>query len=301
MATTQYVRRGGRRFGRERVVGYIFLLPTLILVGLFSYYPAVRAATSAFTQWDGFNPPKFIGVKNFVTAFQQSAFTQSLAHVGIWTVIGVPLALVPSFIVAELIFRLPSERHQYVWRSVIVAPLVLPQVVFILIWQNLYSPDGVINQLVRLLGLSKTGPLWLADPRTALWSLIFLGFPWVLPFYVLLFYAGLRAIPPEVLEAAALDGASRLKQVFLIEVPLTFGQWKLLLILAIIGVTQNLLVPLVLTDGGPVGATTTPVVYMYQQAINYGQYGYGMSIGTMLFAAVFAVSLINMRFLRGDR
>lgn len=290
-----------RRALVERAAAVGFLLPTVVLVLVFSYYPAFRAGYTSLTRWDGFNAPDWVGLQNFVDVFADASFHQSAINVAIWTVFGVPLAMIPSFIVAELIFRLRSERLQYFWRAVFTAPLIIPPVVSVLIWQFLYGPAGPINTLLNTFGLGSWARGWIADPQFALWALIFLGFPWVSAFNVLIFYSGLKAIPREVLEASALEGAGRLDQLLRIEVPLTFGQWKLLLVLSIIGVTQNLTVPLLLTGGGPGDATLTPVLYMYQRAITYGNYGFGMAVGTILFVVVLALSIINMRVLRTDR
>ncbi|GAA1854264.1 carbohydrate ABC transporter permease [Microlunatus capsulatus] len=290
-----------RRQVLERVAAVGFLAPTLVLVVLFCYYPAVRAGYTSLTRWDGFNAPEWVGLQNFVDVFADADFRRSAVNVAIWTAVGVPLATVPSFVVAELIFRLRSERLQYFWRAVFTAPLIIPPVVSVLIWQFLYGPEGPINRVLAGVGLESLTRSWIADPRFALWALIFLGFPWVSAFNVLIFYAGLKAIPSEVLEASALDGAGRWKQFTRLEVPLTFGQWKLLLVLSIIGVTQNLMVPLLLTGGGPGNATLTPVLYMYQGAITYGNYGFGMAVGTILFVVVLALSIVNMRVLRTDR
>lgn len=290
--------RGASRRGRGRLVAYAFLLPTFVLIGVFSYYPAISAAVTAFSQWDGFNPPRFIGLDNFTRAFSDPAFWAAARHVGLWTLIGVPLAMVPSFVVAELIYRLRSERAQYIWRAVFVAPMIMPPVVSILIWQYLYGAEGPINTILKALGKDSWVHAWLAEPRFALWALIFMGFPWVTAFNVLIYYSGLKSIPTEEMEAAALDGAGRWKQILYLELPHTAGQWKLLLVLSIIGVSQNLMIPLLLTNGGPGTSTLTPVLFMYQRAINYGEYGYGMAIGTMLFVVVLALSILNMRVLR---
>lgn len=287
-----------RRHVLERLAAVGFLLPTLALVLIFCYYPAIRAGYTSRTRWDGFNAPEWVGLENFTQVFADADFRQSAINVAIWTLFGVPLAMVPSFIVAELIFRLRSDRLQYFWRAVFTAPLIIPPVVSVLIWQFLYGPEGPINTVLSAVGLDALTRSWIADPKFALWALIFLGFPWVSAFNVMIFYSGLKAIPPEVIEASALDGASRLRQFFRIEVPLTFGQWKLLLVLSIIGVTQNLMVPLLLTGGGPGNSTLTPVLFMYQGAVTYGNYGFGMAVGTILFVVVLALSIVNMRLLR---
>ena len=297
-ATLQPRRSTTRRAVLERLAAVGFLLPTLLLVLIFCYYPAIRAGYTSMTRWDGFNPPEWVGLQNFTQAFGDADFRQSAINVGIWTLFGVPLAMVPSFIVAELIFRLRSDRLQYFWRAVFTAPLIIPPVVSVLIWQFLYGPEGPINSVLSAVGLESLTRSWIADPKFALWALIFLGFPWVSAFNVLIFYSGLKAIPREVLEASAIDGASRWRQFLRIEIPLTFGQWKLLLVLSIIGVTQNLMVPLLLTGGGPGNSTLTPVLYMYQGAITYGNYGFGMAVGTILFVVVLALSIFNMRILR---
>lgn len=297
---TQQRKPSIRRPLLERAAAVGFLLPTLVAIAVFCYYPAIRAGYTSFTSWDGFNPPEWVGLDNFTSLFADEDFRQSAINVGIWTLFGVPLAMVPSFIIAELIFRLRSERLQYVWRAIFTAPLIIPPVVSVLIWQSLYGPEGPINSVLRSIGLDSWTRSWIADPKFALFALIFMGFPWISAFNVLIFYSGLKAIPREVLEASALDGAGRLKQFFRVEIPLTFGQWKLLLVLSIIGVTQNLMVPLLLTGGGPGNATLTPVLYMYQGAITYGNYGFGMAVGTVLFVVVLALSIINMRVLRTD-
>lgn len=287
-----------RRHVLERLAAVGFLLPTLALVLVFCYFPAFRAGYTSLTRWDGFNAPEWVGLENFVQVFADADFRQSAINVAIWTLFGVPLAIIPSFIVAELIFRLRSDRLQYVWRAIFTAPLIIPPVVSVLIWQFLYGPEGPINTVLSTLGLESLTRSWIADPQFALFALIFLGFPWVSAFNVLIFYSGLKAIPREVIEASALDGAGRWRQFFTIEIPLTFGQWKLLLVLSIIGVTQNLTTPLLLTGGGPGNSTLTPVLYMYQGAITYGNYGFGMAVGTILFVVVLALSIFNMRILR---
>lgn len=285
---------------RARLVAYAFLAPTFLFILLFSYYPALRALVGAFTQWDGFNPPTWVGIANFVQAWQDPVFLGALAHVGLWTVVGIPLSLVPPFIVAELIFRLRSLKAQYLYRTLFIISMVLPAVVGILIWQYIYEPTGLLNAFLRVVGLGFLHHAWIANPRYALWAVILMGFPWVAPFNLLIYYAGLQAIPSEVFDAASVDGANRLTRIWRIDIPLVMSQVKLLLVLAIVGVSQNLLTPLLMTGGGPGTSTTTPVFYMYQVAIDYDQYGYGMAIAFMLFVVVMLLALVNIRYFQSD-
>ena len=285
---------------KVRVVAYSFLIPTFAFILGFSYYPAVRALVGAFTQWDGFNPPQWIGISNFIQAFHDPTFITSIENVSLWTLIGIPLSIVPSFAVAELIFHLRSLRWQYAYRTIFIIPMVLPGVVGLLIWQYIYQPTGLLNSLLKDLGLSFLHHDWIANPHLALWALIFMGFPWIRPFNLLVLYAGLQGVSPEILDASEVDGASLWQRIWRVDVPMVFSQLKLLLILGIVGISQDLLSPLILTGGGPGAATTTPVLYMYQTAVQYDEYGYSMAIAFMLFIVVMLLAFVNIKYLRAD-
>jgi len=279
---------------------YLFLLPAFAFVGAFSYYPAVRALIGAFTSWNGVSAPHWVGLSNFITAFQSAEFGAAVIHILIWAAIGIPLGLIPSFFVAEAIFRLPGRRAQYLYRTFFILPVVLPGVVGILIWYFFYEPGGIIDSLLKAVGFSHFAELpWLADFHTALGALIFMGFPWVGAFNLLIYYAGLQGISSEIFDAAAVDGCSWFRRMIRIDIPLLLAQTKLLLVLAVIGVGQILIQPLLMTNGGPgVSTTMTPVLYMYQQAIDYDQYGYSMGVAFILFAALMILTLFNMKYFR---
>lgn len=125
-----------------------------------------------------------------------------------------------------------------------------------------------------------------------------MGVPWVSAFNMLIFFAGLQSIPKEVLEAAELEGASGLRRIWTIDVPLVLAQFKLLFILALITSGQNIVVPLVMTDGGPGYSTYTVALAMYEAAVDYGDFGYSMAIAFMLFVIILALTAINQRFIR---
>ena len=169
-----------------------------------------------------------------------------------------------SLLVALLIYRLDSKRAQYWFRVAFSLTLCLPGIVGILTWSNFYEIGGVIDDLLSDIGLGRYGTAWLANPHTALGALIFMGFPFVGAFAMLVFYAGLQSIPGEILDAAAVDGVTSLRRVWHVELPLIKGQLKVILILSIIAITQNLLPPLLLTQGGPANETYVPVLYMYE-------------------------------------
>lgn len=278
---------------------YLFLLPAFVFIGILSYYPAIRALVGAFTSWNGVSQAQWVGLANFRHAFQSGTFGSSVIHILIWAVIGIPLGLIPPFIVAEAIFRLRSNRFQYLYRTLFILPVVLPTVVGILIWFFFYEPGGVIDALFKTFGVSQlANQPWLDNPHTALGALIFMGFPWIAAFNLLIYYAGLQGIPSEIYDAAEVDGCTWRQRMLKIDIPLLMSQTKLLLVLSVIGIGQVLVQPLLMTDGGPGTSTVTPVFYMYQQAIDYDKYGYSMSVAFLLFTVLMVLTILNMKYFR---
>lgn len=288
-----------QRLWRARLA-YLFLLPSLLLTGWFSYVPAYTALTRAFTDWDGLNPPNFTGLENFRRAVSDPVMQEAGGHSAIWVALGLLLAVIPPLLVAELIYHLRGQRRQYFYRTLFVVPIVIPSLVLLLVWSNFYRSDGLINQVLGALHLTSLQHGWLSNPSTALYSLIFLGFPYIDAFYLLLLYAGLQGIPREVTEAARLDGASGLRRVFSIDLPLLAPQLRLIALLAIIGNVQYFISPLVLTSGGPGNATTVPALLMYQTATKFGEYGYAMAIAVLLFLVVVALTALSQRLSRNS-
>lgn len=273
------------RLWRARLA-YLFLLPTLLLLGWYAYYPAYVALTRAFTDWDGLNTPNFTGLENFQRALTDPVMGQASLNSALWVALGLVLAIVPPLLVAELIFHLRGTRRQYAYRTLFVVPIVIPSLVLLLVWSNFYQSGGLLNQALSALHLGGLRHEWLSDPKTALPSLILLGFPYIDAFNLLLLYAGLQNIPAEVIEAARLDGAGGWRRVWSIDLPLLRPQLRLIGLLAIIGNVQYFISPLVLTGGGPGYATTVPALLMYQTAVKFGEYGYAMSIAVLLFLVV---------------
>jgi ABC-type sugar transport system permease subunit len=283
---------------RRYLAAYIFLIPTFIFIGYFLYYPAYRALTGGFTYWDGFNAPEYVGLDNFRRAAEDQILQTATRNNLIWAVIEITLSILPAFIVAALIFHVRRDGLRYLYRTVFVVPIIIPAIVSILLWRYYYQGDGLINVLLERLGLEHLTRFWIADPNTALYALALMGFPWVNAFNMLIFFAGLQNIPTEVMEAAELDGATGLKRLWTIEVPMVLAQFKLLLILAIITSGQNIVTPLVMTQGGPGYSTYTVSYYMYETAVEYGEFGYSMAIALLLFVFILILTAINQRFIR---
>lgn len=280
---------------------YVSLLPTFVLLIIFRYYPAFSALYHSLFKWHGVRTEQFVGFANFVEMFNDLEFQASLKNIAIITAVRVIISLTFPLLAAELTFNLRNLRTQYVYRTMFVVPMVVPVIVTLLLWGFIYRPDGLLNAILEAFGLGYLCRSWLGDFNTALPAIIFIGFPWIAglgTFAYLIYLAGLQAIPESLFEASTLDGATRIQQIFSIDIPLIMGQIKLVLILTIIVVVQSYYIQLVLTEGGPGYATMVPGLYMYYNTFSYFRMGYGCAVGTFLFAIIFTLTVINRRYIR---
>lgn len=288
-------------FLRRKGFVYLFLLPTLVLVALFNYKPAFTALYYSFFAWDGYNPGTFVGLQNFRRMIEDPLVLASVKNMGILLVAKIITALTLPLLAAELVFNLKSHRMQYFYRVIFTVPIVVPLVVLILVWRFVYDPEqGILNSLLRAVGLDSLASNWLGDPSTALLSIIIFNFPWVSGVQFLLFLAALGNIPSEVIDSSRLDGCRSLGRVWRIDIPIILTQVKTVVLLTALVTLQTFLEVWVLTQGGPVNATMVPGIAIYQNAFSYGVLGYASAIGTVLFAATLLLSLVINRSMRSD-
>ncbi len=280
---------------------YLFLLPTFLLLGIFTFYPIVSAFWHSFFRWNGMTS-EFVGLGNFREMFTvDQAFQASLPNVALLTVFRLAVAMTVPLLAAEMIFSLRNRGTAYVWRVLLVVPMVIPFMVIILVWLFIYDPQaGILNTLLRSMGLEEWTQIWLGDMRLALWCIAFFGFPWVSGLNLLIYLAGLDSIPNELFDAAAIDGAGRVRRFFSLDVPMIMGQLKLIFILTLISQVQNFQDVLIFTNGGPGNATRVPGLVLYHSAFFYNKMGYASAIGVLLFVVIFIITAINMRFIRSD-
>ena len=277
-------------------MGILMIVPTFIFLGIFKYYPAFSAFYYSLTNWNGFSQPRFVGLQNFVKLFQDEVFFTSLKNAGIWTVLYCVQCILPPLAAAELIFHIKSSRFQYLYRVLLIIPMVVPEIVNQLIWQLIYDGDvGMINQLLKGIGLGGWSQDWLGNPDTALWALIFMNFPWIHAFNMLIFYAGLQSISGSILESATMDGLGTFGKIRKMHLPFLKGQIKIALILGIIACLQTVTAPLVMTSGGPGYATYVPALHMYLAAFANSRFGYACAMAVVLFIIVMILTLISNR------
>ncbi|MFD8531213.1 carbohydrate ABC transporter permease [Streptosporangium canum] len=280
--------------GRRRIPWgvYLVLLPTFAALAVFAYYPALSGMLHSLYEWrPGFTSP-FVGLENYVTMFGDDLWWASFRNIGIIFVWAVTLMWIFPLLAAELVMSLSSERLRFVFRTLLILPLAFPAVVNVLLWQFMYDPrDGVVNSLLRAVGLDGLASNWIGDPDTALTALMTVGFPWVASLPFLVFLSALQNVPAEIYQAAEVDGAGRLRRLWSIDLPMMLRDVKLLLVMAVIAVLQYGMQAHIMTKGGPDNATQVPVLRMLDAAFLDTDWGYAAALGTVLFVLTLAVSV----------
>ena len=284
---------------------YLLIAIPLMLVIVFSYYPNYNGMVHIFYRWNGDTVEEFIGMGNLIRVMQDTTLLHSFGVVLIFVVANVIKMILP-IITAVILHHVISDRMGYLYRVMFVIPMIIPGMVGILIWKYFYEPNnGILNGLLRMMGfLSPTDSIqWLSDERLIIPSLIFMGFPWVGAFGVLIYLAGLQSIPEDVYEAAEVDGAGPFRIFWQIEMPLIMTQIRINLVLMTISTLQaweNIYL-FVGISGGPNGVATVPGLRIFRDAFSEGLFGYGCAIGFVIFVVTLALTYINNRFVKVNK
>ncbi len=276
---------------------YLLILPTILLLLIFFYYPAIKGILTSF-QYVDIRGTRWVGLDNFIRAFSDKRLLESFKNLAFLAVFNVAVVTTMPLIVAILIFRLKSLAAQYWWRALFVVPIVVPAVASILVWRWMYSSDGGINIILTALGLEHLTRGWLGDRNVVIGALAFTNFPWVAGINFLIYYAGLQDISQEILDAAIVDGASSFRRFLSIELPLVRSQMRLLVLLTLIFWLRSFELPLIMTNGGPGYASMVPGLRMYFAINRDFDLGYGSAIGTILFILVLVITLVQLRVTR---
>lgn len=280
---------------------YVALAPLFAVLAVFGYYPSLSGIFFSFWDWRPGFDSVFTGLENYRTMFTDEIFWSSFRNLGIIFIFGVTLGWALPLLSAELLISLRSSRLQFLFRTLLIAPMAFPGVVLVLLWKSLYEPNtGVINRTLEAVGLSGLAQNWLGDPNLALLALMFIGFPFVAGLPFLVFLTALQNIPAEVFEAASLDGCGRMRRFFSIDLPMMAAQVKLLVFLSTIGVLQYGFAAYLTTGGGPNNATQVPVLRMIAVAFQGNEWGYAAALSTVLFVIALVLSIIIIRVRREE-
>ncbi len=293
-------RRGSehrRHRARQSFLGWLFSAPYLVFVAVIFAYPLGFALYMSVYDYF-FTAPgvsavrPFVGASNYLRALSDPAVLRSFGNLGVFLVINVPLTVVLSLVLATLLNRVVHARAFL--RVSFYLPYLTASVALVGVWLFLFSGSGLVNQL---LGPLAPSPPWLVNERLAMPS-IALFVTWKqLGFYILLYLAALQNVGTELYEAAATDGATRWQAFWNVTVPGVRSATVLVLLLATITGANLFTEPYLLTGGGgPNGASSSPVLVMYQQGIQQGKPGYAAAIGVLLVILTLVIAFLQNRF-----
>ncbi|WP_165452335.1 carbohydrate ABC transporter permease [Paenibacillus thalictri] len=281
-----------RRKWKRHVKAYLFLVPILLSMGLFKYVPFFTALLKSFYEWNGANINKFIGLGNFAKLFSDPTFYASFKNIGLFTGSFVLIQLIFPLLAAVAVYHMSHKKTQNIYKALFLVPMVVPHIIIYLMWRWIYRGEGLLNNLLTAVGLESWTGSWLGDSGTALWSIVFVGFPWVSGIYFLIYLAGLGGIGQEMFEVGRLEGMNVWQRLRYIELPMLKGQIRIVVILAFINQFQSFENVLVLTNGGPGFSTLTPALYLYKKGFEYNELGYASAIGVVVFIVLVAFTAV---------
>ena len=283
---------------RETVIGYLFLSPAMLILGLFLFLPTLLSIYYAFTDYYLLTPDatSFVGLDNFVKLFQDPLFMQSLKNIGQFVIFIIPIQLGLALGLALLVNN--KRKSTIFFKVAFFAPVVMSLVVVSVLWLVLLNPSsGLINSILQGIGIDSQP--FLTSPDQAMYVIIAVSAWQGAGYQMLIFLAGLQNIPSSLSEAASIDGASKLKQFFHITLPMLKPTSILILTTTLIDAFKLVIQPMVMTQGGPLNSTLTPVYYIYRTGFTDRMVGYASSI-TVIFGLIIILFTVLQRKLTGD-
>ncbi|MNO18915.1 Lactose transport system permease protein LacF [compost metagenome] len=278
---------------------YLFIAPTLILLALFSLLPIAIALVISFTDMDlaglaDLSNISFIGLDNYKEVLQDPSFQKSIFNTLFYVIIGVPLVILISLMVALLI-NFGQARIFKAFRVIFYMPSVTNVVAVAVVWSYLYNPSlGLLNYILNSLGLGSVP--WLQDPVMAKISLIILAVWRAIGLNMIIFIAAIKGISKTYYEAAQIDGASSWRQTWSITIPLLRFAIFFVSITTMIGWLQFFEEPFVMTKGGPLDGTMSVALFIYNNGFQYSKFGYAAAGSFILFFAIILITLIQFKF-----
>lgn len=284
-----------RTFGAQERLAYLLLLPALVFIAALIFYPVGSTIATAFFATDKLGRLyAFAGWANFRALGVDPAFWQIFRRTFLWTAIAVTVKTLAGMAFA-LLLNLPFRGRRAV-RMLTVIPWALPFPISAMIWQWTYNSEfGLLNHFLSQTGLWPHPPAWLAQPTTAFAANLAVDI-WIgLPFFALVFLAGLQAISPEFYEAAEIDGAGPLSRFTSVTLPFLRPVIVMASLLSVIWTFNDFSVPYIITKGGPINTTDILVTHLYKTAFQFLDFGPASAIAVITFATLLTFSLLYAR------
>jgi putative chitobiose transport system permease protein len=284
-----------KAIAKQQLIPYLFLLPALLMLGLTVFWPALQAFYLSFTryEYDLTQAPQWVGLANFHRLWLDPVFWQTMRNTVLYLVGVVPILVILPLGLAILVNQ--KLRGIRWFRTAYYTPVVISIVVAGIAWRWLYDGNGLLNQLLKLVGLSATGVPWLTSPNFAIFSVMAVTIWKGLGYYMVIYLAGLQAVPADLYEAAAIDGSDGPQKHWDITIPLMKPYLFLVAVISSISATKVFEEVFIMTQGGPLNSSKTIVYYLYEQAFQDLEMSYACTIGLVLFLIIFSLSIVNLK------
>jgi len=280
---------------REDVLGYLLVAPVVVIVVGFLAYPFYLALSTSLTDKVIGGEPHFVGFKNYETIWQNGVFRQAIRNTIVFTLGSIAIKLPLGFVLALVL----NERIRFrkAFRSAVLLPWIVPAVLSAMAWLWMFNGNfSVLNYIIVHLGLGR-GVRWVTDPNVAMFSVTLVNAWRGVPFYGITLLAGMQAIPSELYEATAIDGAGRLQRFRHVTLPLVMPILVITLLLSTIATVSDFNVIYSLTGGGPFNSTQVLATYSYATALGAGRMGEGAAISLTMFPVLLALLVLEVRYL----
>ncbi len=280
---------------------WLFLAPALLVLGVFFLLPVIGALGLSLTDYDLYaladiRNLRFVALQNYWALLQRPLFWSALVHTVYFVAVGVPLSMGAS-LGAALLLNSPLARCKPFFRTALFAPVVTTVVATAVIWRYLFNTRyGWMNHLLNGLGIQPVD--WLGDPHWAMPTIILFAVWKNFGYNMIIFLAGLQAVPPDLYEAARIDGASAWRQFRHITLPFLKPTLLMVAILTVSGYFQLFAEPYVMTEGGPLQSTVSVLYLMYDEGFKWWNLGSASAVAFLLFLIMFAVTMLMLRFAR---
>jgi multiple sugar transport system permease protein len=284
--------------------GWFFLAPALTLIGVFFFLPVIAALLLSVTDFDlyalaDFGNVRWVGLRNYAELLRNSVFWTALINTFYFALVGGPLTVAVS-LGAALLVNARLTRFRTFFRTIYFIPFVTTLVAVAIVWRYLYHPQyGLLNYVIGMVGIAPID--WLGDPRWAMPAIILLAVWKNFGYNMLIFIAGLQAIPQELDEAAQIDGAGPIRRFWSITLPQLAPTFVFVGVVTMIGYFQLFAEPYVMTQGGPLRATTSLVLLMYEEGFRWWRMGVAASVSFILFLIILTWTVVQMRLQRERR
>lgn len=285
-------------FSNKRAIA-IFVLPTLLIFCSIVLVPIFISSYYSLLDWNGIGKGTFIGLDNYVEMFTDSRALNSIKNSMLFAAASIFIQLPISLLLALILAS--SVKGEGFYRAIYFIPVLISTVVIAQLWSKIYNADyGLLNWLLESVGLSNLAQDWLGKKDTALVA-SFIPTLWqYVGYHMLLMYAGAKSVSQDILEAAKIDGASRIRTAFSITIPLMRPILKVCLVFSVIGAFKVFDLIYVLTGGGPLFSTEVPSTLMYTTIFDTYRYGYGSAVSVFIILECLVFTVIINKFFKTE-